>query len=79
MLFWGVTYKTCCYKLTLPLSEGSHLLFCVLYNVVSENHSVQNSPWGGGGSIASSRPNVTINNLPYSDRYFNTDGQVEMF
>ena len=30
--------------------------FCVLYNVVSENHSVQISPWGGGGgSIASSR------------------------
>ena len=29
--------------------------FCFLYNVVSENHSVQNSPWGGGGSIASSR------------------------
>ena len=22
--------------------------FCFLYNVVSENHSVQNSPWGGG-------------------------------
>ena len=21
--------------------------FCFLYNVVSENHSVQNSPWGG--------------------------------
>ena len=31
--------------------------FCFLYNVVSENHSVQNSPWGGGGSIASSRSN----------------------
>ena len=29
--------------------------FCFLYNIVSENHSVQNSPWGGGGSIASSR------------------------
>ena len=29
--------------------------FCFLYNVVSENHSVQNSPRGGGGSIASSR------------------------
>ena len=32
--------------------------FCFSYNVVSENHSVQNSPWGGGGgggSIASSR------------------------
>ena len=56
MLFWGVSYITCCYTLTLPLSEGIHLLFCVLYNVVSENHSVQNSPWGGGGSIASSRP-----------------------
>ena len=27
-----------------------------LYNVVSENHSVQNSPCGGRGSIASSRP-----------------------
>ena len=48
MLFRGVTYITCCYTLTLPLSEGLHLLFCVLYNVVSENHSVQNSPWGGG-------------------------------
>ena len=23
--------------------------FCFLYTVVSENHSVQNSPWGGGG------------------------------
>ena len=56
MLFWGVTYITCCYSLTLPLSEGLHLLFCVLYNVVLENRSVQNSPWGGGGSIASSRP-----------------------
>ena len=29
--------------------------FCFLYNVVLENYSVQNSPWGGGGSIASSR------------------------
>ena len=55
--FGGVTYITCCYTLTLPLSEGLHLLFCVLYNVVLENHSVQNFPWGGGGgSIASSRP-----------------------
>ena len=59
MLFWGVTYITCCYTLTLPLSEGLHLLFCVLYNVILENHSVQNSPGGGGGSIASSRPKST--------------------
>ena len=29
--------------------------FCFLYNVVLENYSVQNSPWGGGGSIVSSR------------------------
>ena len=49
MLFWGVTYITWCYTLTLPLSEGLHFLFCVLYNVVSENHSVQNSPGGEGG------------------------------
>ena len=34
--------------LTLPLSEGIHLLFCVLYNLDSENYSVQNSPWGRG-------------------------------
>ena len=33
----------------------SFILF--LYNVVLENYSVRNSPWGGGGSIASSRPN----------------------
>ena len=42
----GVMYIACCYTLTLPLSEGQHLLFCVSYNVVLENHSVQNSPWG---------------------------------
>ena len=36
--------------------RGLTPLFCVLYNVVLENHSVQNSPWGGRGSIASSRP-----------------------
>ena len=25
--------------------------FCFLYNVVLENHSVQNSPWGEGGLL----------------------------
>ena len=44
----GVTYITLCYTLTLPLSEGLQLLFCVVYNVASENHSVQNLPGGGG-------------------------------
>ena len=29
--------------------RGLTYFFCVLYNVVSENHSVQNSPSGGGG------------------------------
>ena len=52
----GVTYIAWCYTLTLSLSEGLHLLVCVLYNVVIESHSVQNSNLGGGGSIASSRP-----------------------
>ena len=47
--------------------------FCFLYNVVSKNHSVQNSPWGGGGgSIASSRsicqPEVSVP-LTYNGRY----------
>ena len=44
--------------------------FCFLYNVVSENHSVQNSPLGagggggaGGGSIASSRSNKCVPSL----------------
>ena len=40
MLFWRVTYITYCFTLTWPLSDGLHLLFCVLYNAVSENHSV---------------------------------------
>ena len=56
MLFWGVTYVTWCYPLTLPHSEGLHISFCGLYIVVSDNHSVQNSPWGDVGSIASARP-----------------------
>ena len=38
--------------------RGLTSFICVLYNVVSENHSVQNSPWGEGGSIASSRPKM---------------------
>ena len=42
--------------LTLSLLEGIYISFCGLYNVVSGNHSVQNSPWGEGGSIASARP-----------------------
>ena len=33
---------------TLPLSEGLYLLFCVQYNAVSENHSVKDPPWGEG-------------------------------
>ena len=45
--------------------------FCFLYNVVLENHSVQNSPRGGGGSIASSRSKGAIykfvaNRMQYS-------------
>ena len=33
------------------------------FNAISGggNHSVQNSPWGGGVSIASSRPNMSFN------------------
>ena len=30
--------------------------FCFLYNVVSENHSVQNSPWGAGGGGGGLKP-----------------------
>ena len=44
----GGNVYTRCHTLTLPLSGGYHLLFCVLYYVVLENHCVQNSPWGGG-------------------------------
>ena len=41
--------------------RGLTSFICVLYNVVLENHSVQNSPWGRGrGSIASSRPNTLL-------------------
>ena len=29
--------------------RGLYLLFCVLLNVVLENHSIRNSPWGVGG------------------------------
>ena len=38
---------------TYTLRGLTFFLFCVLYNVVSENYNVQNSLWG---SIASSRP-----------------------
>ena len=32
------------------LRELTSFILC-LYNVVSENHSVQNSPWWGGGGL----------------------------
>ena len=35
--------------------RGLNISFCGLFNVVSGNWSVQNSPWGRG-SIASARP-----------------------
>ena len=55
VILW-VTYVTRCYTLTLPLSEDLHISFYGLYNVVSGNHSVQNSPSGEVGSIVSARP-----------------------
>ena len=55
-LFCGVTYATWCYTLTLPLSESLHISFCGLYNVVFGNHSVHNSPWREGGTIANEMP-----------------------
>ena len=62
-----INFYFCCivYTLTLPLSEGSHSLFCGIYNVVSGNHSLQNPPWGRR-SIANSRPvsGIIIQLLP---------------
>ena len=46
--------------------------FCFLYNVVSENYSVQNSPWGGGGSIASSRSIQWLEHLWYNENMLET-------
>ena len=37
---------------TPRLSDGQHVSVCFLYNVVLENYSVQNFPWGGGGLLA---------------------------
>ena len=36
--------------------------FCFLYNVVLENHSVQNSPWGEGGLLPAQglNPSMTL-------------------
>ena len=74
MLFWGVTYITCCYTLTLPLSEDLHLLFCVLHSVVLENHS-DKFPLGGslypaqggwGGWVGGSAGKIFANMLLHS-------------
>ena len=56
--------------------------FCFLYNVVLENHSVQNSPWGGGGggSIASSRSikfSQSYNCFPFRIKTFNRDAFLQ--
>ena len=34
------------------MPDGQRVSFGFLYNVVLENHSVRNSPWGEGGLIA---------------------------
>ena len=58
--------------------------FCFLYNVVSENYSVQNSPLGGGGggggeggSIASSRSKATAFKIfIFAQSYFILNSQI---
>ena len=37
---------------TPKLPDGQYVSLCFLYNVVLENYSVENSPWGGGGLLA---------------------------
>ena len=39
--------------------------FCFLYNVVSENYRVQNSPWGGGGLLPAQ--GLMNQNVPLKD------------
>ena len=52
----GIVYNVMLH-LNAATLRGLTFFICVLYNVVLENHSVQNSPPGGGGGIiASSRP-----------------------
>ena len=49
--FWGGggnVYNVMLHVNAATLRELTSL-FCVLYNVVLENHSDQNSHWGGGG------------------------------
>ena len=49
--------------------------FCFFFNVVSENYSVQNSPWGrvgGRGSIANSR---SITNVHRRRKVWTIGGQ----
>ena len=44
--------------------------FCFLYNVVSENYSVQNSPWGGEGGLlpAQGLYSLSLTHNPRPDR-----------
>ena len=53
----GNVYNMMLHLNAATLRGLTSFILCLIYNVVSENHSVRNSPWGGGGSIASSRPN----------------------
>ena len=46
-ILWGNVYNVMLHVNAATL-RGLHLLFCVLYNVVLEKHSVQNSAWGRG-------------------------------
>ena len=44
----GNVYNVMLY-VNAAILRGLTYFICVLYNIVSENHSVQNSPWGEGG------------------------------
>ena len=49
IFFWGGGCNV--YNVMLHVNAANLrglTFFCVLYNVVLENHSVQNSPWGEG-------------------------------
>ena len=47
--------------------------FCFLYNVVLENHSVENSPWEEGGLLAAHGLQIGNHNIP--TKYTMHDGR----
>ena len=73
--------RGCLQFVIVVFPDHTHLLFFIQYNVYCKNKSLQpcNYQFSHEIKFGGKLSCKNISNLPYSDKYFNSDWQIEMF